>query len=136
MAEATLHKYPADSLDYTPVAAVTAGEVIHLPDGRAGFAPTAIAAAALGAIQVKGIVTVAKTASVVMLVGQPVYWDHSASSATYTPASDEDFFLGVVHGADAASADMTLKVDLNVRPNTRSTSIVGAKKTLAQPRSF
>lgn len=116
MAEANLHQYPGDSLDYTPVAAVTAGEVLHLPDGRAAYAPTAIAAGVKGALQVAGICTVTKTASVVMLEGQPVYWDSSAGSATYTPASDEDFFLGTLVYADAASADTTCKVALNVRP--------------------
>ena len=56
---------------------------------------------------------VTKTASIVITKGQPVYWDHSANSATYAPASDRDFFLGVSVD-DAASADVTLTVDINV----------------------
>lgn len=116
MADANLDKHPGWSIDYTPVAAVTAGDIVHLPDGRAARAPTAIAAGELGAVDVQGICTVTKTTSVYLTDGQPVYWDHSAKSATYAPASDEDFFLGSVIGGDAAAADTTVKVALNVWP--------------------
>lgn len=115
MAEAVYYK-PAQAIrDYTPVAALTAGQVIQLADGRAAVPATDIAAGVKGSVQIEGIHTVAKTASVVILDGQPVYWDHSANTATYAKANDRDFFLGTAVG-DAASADTTLKVNINVAP--------------------
>lgn len=102
-------------IDWTPTAAVSAGEVIHLKDGRAAFAPTAIAAGVKGAVQVKGIVEVAKTTSMVMLVSNQVFWDHSASKAHLLHGGDADFYLGTVM-EDAASAATTVKVNLNTKP--------------------
>lgn len=104
------------AIDWTPTAAVAAGEVIRLPDGRAAYAPTAIAAGELGAVQVDGIAVVDKTASMVMLKGSKVYWDHSASKCSLLfGANTADIFLGTVLET-AASADTTAKVLLNVEP--------------------
>ncbi len=115
MAEA-LYKQPGCSLDWTPTAAVTAGEVLHLPDGRAGFAPTAIAAGELGALQVSGVATITKTDSMVMLKGSKVYWDHSAGAASLLfGANSADYYLGVVESTAASSAT-TVDVILNVEP--------------------
>lgn len=114
MAEATYYQ-DGCKLDFTPASALTAGQVVQLSDGRAGVTPVDVAASERGALQVEGVYTVAKTASVVITDGQPVYWDHSANSATYTTANDRDFFLGVAVG-DAASADTTMKVAINVQP--------------------
>ena len=114
MAEA-LYLNPGVSVDYTPVVAVTAGEVRQLYDGRAGIAPTAIAAAKLGALTVSGIVEVEKTATMVMLKGSQVFWDASANKAHLLQVNDKDFFLGTVQET-AASAATTVKVNLNVRP--------------------
>lgn len=100
-------------MDYTSVAALTAGTPIQLPDGRAGISANDIAAGAKGAVATKGIFTVAKTASIVLLDGARVYYDHSAGTATYAPANDEDFFLGHAVG-DSAAATTTVKVNLNV----------------------
>lgn len=116
MAEATLYAKGDCLRDYTPAAALTAGAVVQLPDGIVGIPANDIAATAKGAVTIEGIFTVAKTASVVILDGAEVYWDHSANSATYAPANDRDFYLGRAVG-DAASADTTLKVDINKRPN-------------------
>lgn len=115
MANADLLNAPSSAIDYTPVAAVVAGDIIQLPDGRAGVCPTAIAAAELGAAHIEGVYTVTKTASVVILAGQPMYWDHSANSATFTPASDQDFYLGAAT-ADATGASTSCTVNLNVWP--------------------
>ncbi len=105
-----------EAIDWTPTAAVSAGEVIRLPDGRAGYAPTEIAAGDLGAVQVCGIAIVAKTASMVMLKGSKVYWDHSASAASLLfGANTADIFLGTVLET-AASAATTVKVLLNREP--------------------
>lgn len=115
MAEASFYK-EGDCIDWTPTAAVSAGEVIHLPDGRAAYAPTAIAAGVQGSVQVSGIAIVAKTDSMVMLKGSKVYWDHSASKASLLfGAASADYYLGVVEET-AASAATTVKVALNVEP--------------------
>lgn len=114
MAEAT-YRQCGDSLDYTAATAKTAGQVIQIADGRAAVVPVDIAASEKGAVQTEGVFRVAKTASVVLVDGQPLYWDHSANTATFAPASDRDFFIGCA-ADDAASADTTVDVLLNVRP--------------------
>lgn len=114
MAEAVKYQDDEGVIDYTPDAAVSGGEVIQLPDGRAAVLPVDLASGALGAAEAEGIWTVTKTASVVWVDGMPIFWDHSANAATYAPASDRDFYLGVAYG-DATSAATTGKVNLNVR---------------------
>lgn len=115
MSEAALFQGDECAIDYTPEVAMDAGTVVQLPSGLAGVLVADTAANQLGAVQVEGIFTVNKTASVVIVDGQPVYWDHSANSATFAPASDRDFYLGTAYG-DAASAATTLKVRLNILP--------------------
>lgn len=120
MAEATYFQ-DGCAIDYTPVADVTGGEVVQLNDGRAGVLPVDLDydAGETGAAQTKGVYTVTKTTSQVWTKGCEVWWDHSANSATNIPrmgAGDRDFYLGCAT-ADAAAADTTGKVNLNVRPN-------------------
>jgi predicted RecA/RadA family phage recombinase len=116
MAAEASFKQIAEFIDYTPTAAITAGEVIQLADGRAAVAPRDIAANEKGAVQVRGVFkSVVKTTSVVMLDGQEVYWDHSANAAHFKTSNDRDFFVGSAVG-DAAAADTEMSVNLNVRP--------------------
>lgn len=98
----------------TNVAAVAGGEIWQLPTGEAAVATNLNSRDALAGARFTtvGKFKVTKTASVVITKGQPVYWDHSANSATYAPASDKDFYLGTAD-LDAASADTTLIVNLN-----------------------
>lgn len=102
---------------YTPraVAATSAGEVWQLADGRTAFQDELVAKSSNSDTKFKssGICTVTKTSGVVILDGGRVYWDHSANAATYKPVNDRDFYLGRAVG-DAASADTTLVVNLNV----------------------
>lgn len=115
MAEA-LYLNPGISVDYTPTTAVTAGEVRQLPDGRAGFAPTAIAAAVKGALTVDGIVEVAKTTSMVMLKGSRVFWDASTNKAHLLQLTNTtDFYIGIVQETAASNAT-TVNVALNADP--------------------
>lgn len=115
MAEA-LYNSPGMSVDWTPTAAVTAGEVLQFSDGRAAFAPTAIAAGKKGALTVCGIVEVAKTASMVMLKGSRLYWDASANKAHLLQVNDADFYLGICQ-EDATASATTVKVALNADPS-------------------
>lgn len=115
MSEADLYQEGDSVVDYTAVAAVTGGQVVQIRDGRAAVIPTDLEAAEVGSACTEGIYTVAKTASVVFVDGQELWWDHSANSATILPANDKDFYLGTAYG-DATSAATTAKVSLNVRP--------------------
>ena len=113
------YQQEACMLDYTPVGALTAGDVIQLPEGRAAIPSADIAAGALGSVQVSGIYkNVTKAASQVWIDGAPIWWDHSANAATCIPrmgAGDRDFYLGTAVG-DVASATVTGVVNLNVQP--------------------
>lgn len=115
MAQAETYQSHACIIDFTPVAAHVAGEMVNLPDGRAGYCIDAIAAGAKGAVQVTNIVNVTKSADLVWVDGCEIYWDASANSAILHPASDEDFLLGVAYG-DATAAATTGYVNLNVKP--------------------
>lgn len=112
--EAT-YRQEGEIIDYTAVAALTGGQVIQLKDGRAAVVLTDIAAGAKGAVQVCGVYRMQKAASVVMLQGGRVYWDHSANVATFRKVNDRDFYAGRV-AADAAAADTTVDVILNHDP--------------------
>jgi predicted RecA/RadA family phage recombinase len=116
MAEAVTKQSAIENIDWTPTAALVAGQVIHLPDGRAAYAPTEIAAGVLGSVQVSGIVTLLKPAAMVMLKGTRVYWDHSASKSTVVfGTSTLDYYVGVVEESTTAAAT-TVDVSLNQEP--------------------
>jgi predicted RecA/RadA family phage recombinase len=115
-AEATFLRESGDNR-LTADAAIVAGEVYQLKDGRAAVY-AGLASAAIGdrvALQSEGKFTIAKLAGVVLLDGGRLFWDHSANVATFRKVNDRDFYLGRVVG-DAASADTTCVVDLNVDP--------------------
>lgn len=118
-AEAVLKKDAnANTVDFTAPAALASGQIIQLPDGRAGVVAGLVgfAAGEVATAMVSGQFTVAKTASVVGLDGDQAYWDRSANTATPLQATaGADFKLGVFVG-DAASADADCVVDLNVSP--------------------
>lgn len=98
-------------------AAIVSGEVHQLSDGRAG-AYTGLDAAASGDnlnMTTQGQFTLPKTTSMVLLKGGRAYWDHSANKVHFKPVNDRDFFIGTV-AADAAAADTTCVVNLNVEP--------------------
>ncbi len=111
-AEATFAQ-EGEALDYTPVVALVAGQVLQISDGRAAVSPTAIAAGVTGGVQVCGIYTLAKTTSMNLLDGGKAYWDYSANKVHFRKVNDRDFYLGRVVG-DAAFAATTCKVALNV----------------------
>lgn len=114
MAEAT-YLQDACIVPFTVTAAVEAGQVIQLPDGRAGVAIDGYAAGVLGSFKVRGRHRVAKTTSMVMLPGSELFWDASANKAHLLFGNDKDFFLGSCLD-DAAAADTEVDVLLNERP--------------------
>lgn len=117
-------------VNYTPAADTAAGQVVQLPDGRAGFTTTKILAGELGLVETAGRVKVTKTASIVLLAGGRLFWDHSANSATFRPVNDRDFYLGTVV-ADVASADTTVTVDLNKQQSVTIDALNGPSLSVA-----
>src|SRR5262245_43344195 len=115
--EATMHHDHDTVAIVVPTGGLSAGQIIQLPDGRAGYVE-GLEACAVGdkaSIRVAGQVYVPKTASVVLTDGQDVMWDHSANTATFDmPLDDKDFHLGVTVGDVAATATEFL-CDLNVK---------------------
>lgn len=102
-----------DRLDYTAVAAIDAGQIIQLSDGRAAVATSAIAAGVTGSVAVSGIFTVYKTTSMAFLDGGRVFWDHSANKAHFKKVNDRDFYLGTAVGDWLTESATTMKVNLN-----------------------
>lgn len=111
----SVYKQPGDALDYTPDAAQSAGEVFQLKDGRAACVPVDVASGALGAAVVTGVFTLEKTASIAILNGGRVYWDHSANKAHFKKVNDRDFYVGRAV-ADSSESDTTVDVALNIDP--------------------
>lgn len=111
MAEAVFFKDECVA-DITAAAAYDAGQVVQCADGQAAVYPSDVASGKLGHPAKEGIFTVLKTASIAILDGGRVYWDHSANTATYKPVNDKDFYIGTAVG-DAAGSDTTVKVNLN-----------------------
>lgn len=104
-----------DVVDWTADAAYSQGDVIQLPDGRAGVITADVASGDVVGVDADGVYIVLKTASIVMLAGGRAFWDHSASKAHFKSVNDRDFYLGALL-QDAASADATCYVQLNVEP--------------------
>jgi predicted RecA/RadA family phage recombinase len=113
--EAVTHHGPGEVKAVTSAALVN-GQLVQLPDSRAGVY-TGLKAAEAGeyvTLSCGGVREVLKTASVAILAGQEVWAKISTSRATYRLAGD--YFVGVAV-ADAAASATTVKVDMNARPN-------------------
>lgn len=103
------------TVDWTADAAYSAGAVIQLRDGRAGVVSVDCVSGEVVGVHVEGIFKVAKTTSMVVLIGSRLFWDHSANKAHLLHRADRDFFLGSAM-EDATSAATTVKVNLNAKP--------------------
>jgi hypothetical protein len=116
LSEATRVREAADF--YLQVAATaSAYEVQQMPSGEAAYLERSTALSS-GSFtdqwKTDGKVSVDKTASIVLLAGQEVYWDHSANTATYQKVNDRDFYLGTAT-KDASQSDTKVEVDFNKR---------------------
>lgn len=113
----------ANAVRMTLAAAVGAGELYQLPDGRAAvYGGTAgSAGAAVGEtvpFRTDGQYTVPKKTGEVWVDGCGLWWDHSENEATCLEPSggaDRDFFIGAAVGDAATDAD-TGTCNLNVEP--------------------
>jgi len=98
--------HDGDAIDYTPGAAVSAGDVVVLED-LVGVAKRDIAANTLGALTVTGVFDVAKAggAGVTFAAGAKVYWDDTNNVAVATDGSGANKLIGkaVAAATDAAT---------------------------------
>lgn len=117
MAGAATHVREYNDLRKIAVAAIIANEVHQMPDGAAGYKKGLNAAISGDAVafETRGQVNIPKTASIVFLDGGRVYWDRSAGKAHFKKVNDRDFYIGRAVG-DAAAADTTMTVNLNIDP--------------------
>jgi len=106
-------------IDYTPAAALSAGDVVVMNDRMCAVATRDIAAGALGALAIEGIFKIEKE-NVAFVAGQDVYWDEGndraiASGGAYfgkavpkpdgTPdvaasATDDHVYVKLLHALD------------------------------------
>ena len=100
------------SIDYKPVADITAGDVIVLGDLIA-IARLDIEAGRLGALAVIGVFDVAKAtgAGTALTTGTKVYWDDAAKVVTDTDNAGANKYFGKVV-ADAGDDDATVRARL------------------------
>jgi predicted RecA/RadA family phage recombinase len=113
---------PGDVLDYTPVAAVTAGDVIVVGNIPM-IAPLDIAANALGALDCSNLYDVPKTSDM-FSAGDAVYWDVDGTPVTGTAlsgAADSSAATGELMGFAALAAltgDTYVRVKLTAAKRT------------------
>lgn len=96
-------------IDYTPSAAVAAGDVVVLND-LVTVAPVAIAANKLGAVAIEGVFSMPKATGAIGQ-GALVYWDATAGNVTTTATGNKR--AGKAAKA-AASGDATVQVLINI----------------------
>lgn len=104
--------HEGNSVDYTPGADVTAGDVVDLGSGYTGVAANDITSGVKGALQVRGVfrVTKASGGGVTFSAGDTVGYD--ATGETAVAAGTGDFDIGKAVAA-AADADAEVHVQLN-----------------------
>jgi len=93
------------SIDYTPVAAVSAGDVVVQGD-LVGVAKLDIAAGKLGALAVTGVFDFPKatTSASALAAGAKVYWDAAGEVVTAGAGGGANKYVGKVVRAAAADA--------------------------------
>jgi predicted RecA/RadA family phage recombinase len=99
------------AVDYTPGAAVNAGDVV-VQGELVGVARTPLTAGAVGTLAVDGVFDFAKAtgAGTAITVGANVYWDNTAKVATLTATGNKLIGKCVKAAADTAA---TVRVRLN-----------------------
>ena len=97
------------AVDYTPGAAVAAGDVVVQGD-LVGVVKRPIAANELGAVEVAGVFDFAKNTGVAYSVGTILYWDDTNNVVTTTATGNKQIGKSV---RAAASADTTVRVRLS-----------------------
>jgi len=111
-----------NTIDYTPVGAVAAGEVV-VQGAIVGVATMAITAGALGALAVRGVCDVVQ-AAVTFAVGDAVYWDADgnpyngeAGTGAATTVPTGNTFMGFALAITEAT-DLTIRLLLRAVEST------------------
>ena len=112
MAQATFVQ-DGKSIDYTPAGDIGAGEVV-VQGELVGVSSAPIAANALGALVVAGVLDFAKATggATAITAGAVVYWDDAANVATTNDAAGANKQIGKTILA-AADADATVRARLS-----------------------
>jgi len=100
-----------DTIDYTPGSAVLEGAVV-VQEEMVGVAVRAIAAGALGALRVKGVLDFPKTAATAYTAGKLAYWDAADQDAQEDSDTGTNKLIGKVV-TDAAEADATVRIRMD-----------------------
>ena len=102
-----------DDIDYTPSADVGAGDVVVIGTNLLGIAKLDIKSGELGALSLKGVFDMPKTAGTGTAIanGVAVYWDATNKVVVATDNSGANIALGRTVAA-AADADTTVRVRL------------------------
>jgi len=105
--------HDGNSIDYTPVAAVAAGDVV-VQGELVGVAKVDIPANALGALAVTGVFDFPKATGVgtAITVGVNVYWDEANTVATTNDGTGANKLLGKVVKA-AGDNDATVRARMS-----------------------
>lgn len=103
-------------IEFTADAAYSSGEVIQLRDGRAGVVVRTVASGDKGEAAVGGFFKVPKTASLSILIGSRLFWDHSANKCHLLHRADRDFFMGCAQEDSLLGTETEILLALNVRP--------------------
>jgi len=108
-----VYRQEGDSIDYTPAAAVAAGDVVVQND-LVGVAVLDIAANALGALRVAGVFDFPKAtgAGSAIAAGESVYWDEAEKVAKTDSEAGANKLLGKTTAA-AGDNDATVRVRLS-----------------------
>ena len=123
-------RHDGRTIDYTPSAAVAAGDVVVLGD-LVCVANVDIPAGALGALATEGVFDFPKDTATAMAAGVDVYWDAAAGQATEDPAGGANKHAGKTVAA-AAATDTTVRVKLaGAGGTTGQVSVETVRQTVA-----
>jgi predicted RecA/RadA family phage recombinase len=102
-------------IDHTPVSAVDAGDVVIVgtadsANAYVGIAASDIAANALGALDVRGVVRLPKatTSTSALAAGTVVYWNNSSETVVTTNTETPLGKVAVAASASASTVDVLL----------------------------
>lgn len=123
------------AIDYTPAAAVTAGDVVVL-NAIVGVAPSDIAANDKGSLQIEGIYKLPKTSAAIVR-GLPVFWNASGTPNTGSASSGAanqvglGVYAGVAVEATAVSTDYAITSINNCCNAELQLAVTAAGSTIA-----
>lgn len=120
MSNAVFVKNGIEGVNYTPAAAVSAGDVI-VQSSLVGVAKTNIAIAEVGTLAIAGVFDIPQKAEIIA-AGKPVYWDAdgdpyngTAGTGAMTATVADGVFAGFALGLTTATTE-TVRVALQSAP--------------------